>query len=220
MISSYAVRTRLPSPQRGEVNCRTAKPALNIKIQRHALPRGAFGCAEICRRRLKDRLPRLPLHRTLDPINRALEAGIRIAAAGGVSAARFQPTRSPQPERVAVAPLLQSFLGGKPHRVLLRRKLPLAGRLGQSDVLLRQRCGPRSSLERKTPPAHSRANESHGNTARSFPRKRESRHKGTADVAIHWVPAFAGTSGAQQKRSRSRGALFSAPEFCQTSEWR
>jgi hypothetical protein len=58
-------------------------------------------------------LPRLPLLGMRHARDGALEAVIGIAAAGGVSPARFQRAGAPQLERVAVTPLLQAFSAAK-----------------------------------------------------------------------------------------------------------
>ena len=143
--SRLSCRIRSPSSRtRGEVHL------LPRKIARHALPRRAFRRADIRRRRRENHLPRLPLLRMRHFRERALEAAVRIAAAGGVPPARFQSARAPELERVAIAPLLQRFLGGQALRIKLRRQLRFAYRFAQRIISVRLSLPPLAAGRGKT----------------------------------------------------------------------
>jgi hypothetical protein len=165
-LASRCCACKSTSPRkRGEVHMRASSGALHvtsprkrgevdllpIKIARHALPRRAFRRADIRRRRRKNRLPRLPLLRMRHACERVLEATVRIAAAGGVPPARLQRARAPQLERLAIAPLLQRFLGGKARRVFLRRQLQFAYRFAQRIISVRGG-GIKKALRIRSPP--------------------------------------------------------------------
>src|SRR5271169_2821076 len=68
---------------------------LLIKIARHGFPRLTFGTADIERRHGEDVLPGAPLHVVRHAIERPFQAGIRIAAASLVSAARLSSAAPP-----------------------------------------------------------------------------------------------------------------------------
>src|SRR5437763_5405568 len=98
--------------------CYRSLPALQIKIQRHALPRCALGRADIARRGGENVLPRAPGLAMRHPIERHRfgEAGIDVAAAAPVAKAAFEVTAPPQFEGVAIALLLVRLLGREPRR--------------------------------------------------------------------------------------------------------
>ncbi len=99
-----------------------------IKIERHVLPRLEFGRAEIARRRVQDVLPRAPLHRVRHAAEGAPQADFGVATAGLVTAAGAMRAVPPEREGVAIAPLLQNFLGLEPRRELRRRQFRFAFR--------------------------------------------------------------------------------------------
>ena len=76
------------------------------KIARHAPPRRAFGPAEICRRRRQNVPLRSPLQFARHGVERARQASLPIAAAGAIAQARFARAIPPQPEGVAVTPVV------------------------------------------------------------------------------------------------------------------
>jgi hypothetical protein len=115
---------RIKSGNDEKRNCPSSRCALQIKIDRHALPRGALGRADIAWRGEQNILPRLPLHTVRYAIERDRfgEARIGIAAAAMVSLAWFMVAAPPQREGIAIAPLLARLLGSKPRRIFRRRQ--------------------------------------------------------------------------------------------------
>src|SRR5262249_51136392 len=107
------------------MTAKQSPPALlQIKIERHALPRRALGRADIARRGVEDVLPRtpgLPMRHGIER-HRLGEARIDIAAAAPAAEALFALAAPPQRESIAVALLLARLLGREPRRIVQLRR--------------------------------------------------------------------------------------------------
>jgi hypothetical protein len=110
-----------------EIRRRGLRGGLGEKIERHALPRREFGCADIERHLRENFLARLPLGSMRYGGKQALEAGLRITMAAAFAAAASVRASPPQFESLAITLLLPRALGGIPRSVLRGAEFGFAG---------------------------------------------------------------------------------------------